>query len=492
MLAYGMFIRSFLVVMAVGLPALAQPAVQPADAPDCTVDVGVTAGPKLDVTYRCRSTGPVTFKADDAKVAAQVEDLRDGAGNPLGASGTGWIVQPVNGLAELRYRYDLAAYASAVNSTSSAVLRGGSVLAGLSGWLLETRSLGNAPTIDIRARTADGLSFATGLPRVGDAWRLANTPVSYAGYTAIGNISLQEIAVPAPGSLRPGQSKKDGVLRLAILDGISESGRADLADWVRRTAEAESNYWQGFTAPQMLLTLVPTASKRGVGFGRTESPGGATVMVEVGSDVDKRGLFDQWVLVHELIHTGMPYLRGRATWFMEGAATYVEPIIRARAGWKTEEVVWKEWMDNMPQGAGAFSKGLMNASGRENYWSGALFMLMADLGIRRETNGEKGLEDCLGGALWAGNAGSTNMRLPDYAAACDKATGTKVVGGLIDRYYATGAPMDLSAFWRDLGVSQVDGRIVLDDTAPQAQWRKMIVMGPPGRPPKPVKLPWES
>jgi hypothetical protein len=261
---------------------------------------------------------------------------------------------------------------------------------------------------------------------------------------------------------------------------------------VKRTVEAESNYWQGFTAPSLLLTLVPTASKRGVGFGRTESPGGATVMVEVGADVDPRRLFNDWVLVHEMIHTGMPYLRGRSTWAMEGAATYVEPIIRARAGWKTEEAVWKEWMDSMPQGASVFSKGLMNASGRESYWSGALFYLMADLGIRRETRGEKGLEDCLGGALWGGIESSQNMPLQQYVQACDRATGTTVVGGLVDRYFSHPVPMDLSSFWKDLGVSDVGGRIALNDDAPQAQWRKMIVMGPPGRPPKAVKLPWQS
>jgi len=149
-------------------------------------------------------------------------------------------------------------------------------------------------------------------------------------------------------------------------------------------------------------------------------------------------------------------------------------------------------MDNMPQGAAVFSKGLMNAYGRESYWSGALFYLMADLGIRRETKGEKGLEDCLGGALWAGFEASRNVRLPDYVAACDKATGTKVVGGLVDRYLANPVPMDLAAFWKDLGVSEVGGRIALNDDAPQAEWRKMIVMGPQGRSLKAVKLPWPS
>ena len=167
-----------------------------------------------------------------------------------------------------------------------------------------------------------------------------------------------------------------------------------------RTAEAEANYWQGFTAKQALLGVVPVANRRGVGYGRTVSGGGATVMVEVGTDVDRRRLFNDWVLTHELIHTGMPYIRGRGTWLMEGAATYVEPIIRARAGWKTEEEVWREWVENMPQGVEAFSSGLANASGRQNYWAGATFMLLADIAIRRASNGAKGLDDCLGGVLW--------------------------------------------------------------------------------------------
>ena len=215
-------------------------------------------------------------------------------------------------------------------------------------------------------------------------------------------------------------------------------------------------------------------------------------MVEVGAQVDRRRLFDDWVLVHELIHTGMPFIRGRGTWFMEGAATYIEPIIRARAGWKTEEEVWKEWVDDMPQGVRAFANGLANASGRENYWAGAIFMLMVDLGIRRATDGAKGLEDCLAGALWNGLDAPQTVQVVDYAAACDRATGTKTVSELVERYYRGAQPVDLAAFWKELGVSLVGGRIVLDDSAPQAKWRKMIVMGPPGRPPRPVKLPWES
>ena len=257
----------------------------------------------------------------------------------------------MNGLVEAHYRFDLGGYARAINTPAEGIQRGKGVLMPIGGWLLEPRGYQRLPVIDIRVRTPPGMAFASGLPKVGDAWRLAGATVRFAGYTALGRFELHELVVPAPGSLRPGQPKKDAVLRLALLEGFAESSRKAIVDWVQRTAEAEANYWHGFTAPEMLVGLVPMP-RSGVGFGRTQPGGGVTIMVEVGETMDSRRLFNDWVLVHELVHSGMPFIRGRGTWFMEGSATYVEPIIRARAGWKTEEAVWKEWVTDMPQGVG--------------------------------------------------------------------------------------------------------------------------------------------
>jgi hypothetical protein len=470
-----MFLRTLLAATVLAVPAWAQPVA----VPDCTVDVAVATTLKLDVVYRCRSTAALSFAPDDQEVAAHVSGYRFAR------------VEPVNGLVEARYRYDLGEYARTVNSTREGIKRGDAVLAPIPGWLLEPRGFERLPVVDIRAQLPEGFAFATGLPKVGDAWRLAGTRVGFAGYSAIGKFALEEIAVPAPGSLRAGAPKQDGVLRLAVLDGFVKGSTPDLVDWVRRTAQAEANYWQGFTARQMLIGLVPMA-RPGVGYGRTVSGGGATVMVEVGTTVEPRRLFNDWVLVHELIHTGMPFVRGRGTWLMEGAATYIEPIIRARAGWKTEEEVWKEWVDNTPRGVAAFANGLANATGQQNYWAGATFMLMADIGIRRSTDGVKGLEDCLGGALWSGLDASQTVQVAEYAAACDRAVGTKTVSELVERYYSAAQPVDLSALWKELGVAKVGDRIVLDDSAPSAKWRRMIVTGSPGRPAPHVRLPWES
>jgi hypothetical protein len=473
-------LRTLAILLLGTVPALAQPV----QVPDCTADVTVHEQLSLDVVYRCRSTQALSFEPVSDRTTQYTREAPSGR------------IDPANGLVETRYRFDLSGFARAVNSPSEGIQRGKGVLAPLGAWLLEPHGYQKIPTIDIRVRTPAGMIFSSGLPRVGDAWRLAGATVRFVGYTAIGKMELHELPAPAVGRLRPpqeknGESKKEGVLRLAMLDGFGVATRPAIVDWVKRTIEAESNYWHGFTADQMLVGLVPMP-RNGVGYGRTQPGGGVSIMIEVGDAVDARRLFNDWVLVHELIHSGMPFIRGRGTWFMEGAATYVEPIIRARAGWKTEPEVWHEWLTQMPQGEGVFARGLSRASGRENYWGGALFMLMADLAIRRDSNGARGLEDCFGGALWRGLGGADRVGLDVYAQACDAATGTKAMSTLLDRYFYNAQPVDLAALWKALGVALVGDRIVLDDSAPQARWRKMIVMGPPDQPPKPVKLPWQS
>jgi hypothetical protein len=470
-----MLLRPLLVLLLGTATAFAQPV----QVPDCTADVAVHEDLSLDIAYRCRAAQALSFEPVGERSTQYLRDFTPGR------------VDPVNGLVEQHYRFDLSGFARALNSPSEGIQRGKGVLAPLGAWLLEPRGYQKVPTIDIRVRTPGGMIFSSGLPRTGDAWRLANATVRFAGYTAIGRIELHELPVPAVGSLRPGQPNKEGVLRLALLEGFGDTTRPQIVDWVKRTVEAEANYWHGFTTDQLLVGLVPQP-RPGVGYGRTQPGGGVTIMIEVGEHADARRLFNDWVLVHELIHSGMPFIRGRGTWFMEGSATYIEPIIRARAGWKTEEEVWQEWVRDMPQGEGVFARGLAQAGGRENYWGGAIFMLLADLAIRRDSDGAKGLEDCIAGALWAGLGGADRVGMDAYAQACDAATGTKAMSVLLDKHFYNAQPVDLGKLWKELGVARVGGRIALDDSAPLARWRKMIVMGPPGQAPKHVKLPWES
>src|SRR5215831_18578623 len=156
MLACAMVRRVLVVALLLAAtPALAQPVA----VPDCTVDgrLADNDGLTLDITYRCRASQPLSFEPGEDRAAAYVQGLK---------------VEQRDGVAEARYRFDLSAFARNVDSTSLAVQRGSGVLAILGGWLMEPRGYGHAPTIDIRVAAAPGLAFTSGLPKVGDAWRL--------------------------------------------------------------------------------------------------------------------------------------------------------------------------------------------------------------------------------------------------------------------------------------------------------------------------------
>jgi hypothetical protein len=92
--------------------------------------------------------------------------------------------------------------------------------------------------------------------------------------------------------------------------------------------------------------------------------------------------------------------------------------------------------------------------------------------------------------LWSGLDGARRATVAEYASACDRATGTTVMSGLVERHFNGAEPVDLDTLWKDLGISVIAGRIALDDSASSARWRKLIVPGT--HPPKRVKLPWES
>ena len=180
MVAFDMLHRFLPLALALCLPLAAS--AQPIATPDCNADVELTAdgGLKVSVIYRCRSDGPLTFGATGERGASAVHDFTDASGKPLTASSNAWWVEPVNGLVEAHYTVDLMTYAKSVNTPTLAIARGDGVMALLEAWLLEPRGYKKPPVIDIKVKTADGMSFSAGLPKVGDAWRLSGTVVRFA------------------------------------------------------------------------------------------------------------------------------------------------------------------------------------------------------------------------------------------------------------------------------------------------------------------------
>ncbi len=433
-------------------------------------DRGSDHAPSLAVAITCHADGPVQFTADSATTGTHLSDARDGDGAAIAESDGSWSVPARDGKVVLRYGFDLSGFARDVDRVTAAVERGGAAMAILSTWLLEPRlPSGATPVIDIRVTAPPDLKVALALPPVDGGWRLQGTTVRFAGYSVIGRFDRETMTLPAADN-------GTATLDIALLDGALAVSRPELLDWIRKIALAHVAYWQGFTSSRVLLTVVPVPGRPGVVFGRVVPGGGVSVMLQVGARASVPQLWDDWILPHEFVHTGMPMITGRATWFMEGAATYVEPVIRARAGFKREAEVWREWIEQMPRGLSALQSGMSSGS---PYWGGGLFMLLTDIEIRRATSGAKGLEDCLRGALRAGGDRTPAERWPlsTFAARCDAALGTAVMATMLERHLGKPVEVDLPALWRDLGVRLTADGVATDDSAPLAWIRRILVTG---------------
>ena len=252
-------------------------------------------------------------------------------------------------------------------------------------------------------------------------------------------------------------------------------GQAALLDWVMQSARAATAYFGRFPVAHARVRLLLSKGGRvsnGVSFGEP----GARCRVTVGQHVTQADLDDDWVLTHEMIHFGFPSVEERHHWIEEGIATYVEPIARAQVGRLTAERVWGEMVDRIPQGLpGPGDEGLDNTHtwGR-TYWGGAIFCLLADIEIRKQTGNARGLQDALRAINRAGGTIEAEWPLDRVIEVGDKATQGKTLMELYGRMASKPITVDLSYLWKQLGVVRGDRGVTFDNRAALASIRASI------------------
>jgi hypothetical protein len=252
--------------------------------------------------------------------------------------------------------------------------------------------------------------------------------------------------------------------------------RAQVLSFVRQSARSVATYFGRFPAADTrLLVLFTPAGGRPVRGGTAFAHQGAAIKVTLSASATPADLNDDWVLVHEMSHLALPSLPRRQHWFEEGMASYVEPLARAQAGVLPAERVWADMVAGMPQGLPqAGDQGLDNTPtwGR-TYWGGALFCLLADVGIRQRTGNRQGLQHALRAILERGNMESDSEIQPLLAQG-DAATGVPVLAELYAQMKGQPHPVDLDAMWRSLGVRAEGRSAVFDDQAPLAATRRAL------------------
>lgn len=475
--------RRLAAALACTLTAAAAPDADAA-APDCLYDVRLedAEARSLAVEIRCSASGVTAFRLTDESASSFIVEALAETGEAVSLTDGEWRLPKA--ATSLRYRVDLDGLARAEDHYDSVLRVGGSVLAGPAQWMLQPVGARDL-VLGIRLSSPAGGGAAIGLPLVEGSHRIVSGSLRHAGPAVFGRFSKQRF--PLPG-LDP---SADAEIDLVTLDAPLTVTPAQLAAWVRDTGRANADFWRGFPVEEALVIVLPAAAgSEAVPYGRVLSEGGVTVLLLVGQQAAARDLYGEWVLVHEFVHLGSPYIRDTGAWLNEGLATYFEPIIRARAGWRSVDSVWREWLLHMPRGFNAIGRdGLRRAAGGGVYWGGAIFMLLADIELRRQSGGRIGLEDCVRAVLREGGDVRAFWTTEIMLRRCDQAVGGTVLQDLAARHLGPGSPVDLDAVWHQLGVTLRDDQSIgYDDAAPLAAIRDAILSGGPDETPQPIPI----
>jgi hypothetical protein len=250
---------------------------------------------------------------------------------------------------------------------------------------------------------------------------------------------------------------------------------AELTTYVTRGATAIAAYFGRFPMKHVKINIRAVGGDR-VRFGRTTPQAGGTIMMMIGREATADALASDWTLTHEMSHLSFPGVKGDHDWLEEGMATYVEPIARAQAGYLTPAYVWNQFVDSMPKGEPATGdRGLDNTQtwGR-TYWGGALFCLIADVEIRKQTHNKRGLQDAFRAIMQDNGTMEYEWGIDMIFAEGDKATGTHVLETLYAEWKAKPVEVDLDKLWQELGVVKTGDSVTFNEKARLAAIRKAI------------------
>ncbi len=292
----------------------------------------------------------------------------------------------------------------------------------------------------------------------------------------LGLLTLSGAAAPA-GAQTSTLRLAGGEIRLILTGDFSPALRQEMQVWIERSTDALIRYLGRLPAPRFELRLSAT-SGRGIGGGVTDRDPALFVGIRVGRDTTAAEFLNDWVLVHEMVHVAVPRLPRAQNWLHEGLATYVETIARARVGITSPAQAWGELASGMPQGLPKDGdRGLDHTPtwGR-TYWGGAIFCLLADLKIRRASNGALGLQQALQGVLAAGGHYGEDWSTERFLTVADAAVKQTSLSELYREMKDRPMPVDLEALWHELGVRATPGggAVLFDDAAPGAAWRRGI------------------
>ncbi len=440
-----------------------------ADSPHYAVDAASLDRLLVRATLPSKLVGPLRV-TDGAERFVSDARVRTSEGEwPLERDGQSFVTAHCADGCELSYAFGLSEAGRILGDAELAESFPSAVLAPSSTWLLGSPAYAGY-SLEVRPRAPE--VFLTAFPPR-DPARAAGTVVStsatiFAPFAAFGAWRTRVLAV------------SEARVTVGITGGPYAISDDELTHWVEQTLTPMAEYYRGLPRLYPLILVVP--GNRGI-HGVTLGNGGSSVLLRVGREVTSAVALDGWVPTHELVHVLFPSVAPRLPWVEEGLATYVEPIIRARAGRVTVRGFWTDLLEGLPQGLPQKGdRGLDHTPtwGR-TYWGGALYWLLTDVRIRERTQNHRSVQDALVAILHAGGDVSVDWSLERILGVADAACGGREFRDTYAEMGPSPGSPNLQQLLAELGVSFKNRSVVFDEAARLASVRAGITAATPLR-----------
>lgn len=376
-------------------------------------------------------------------------------------------------------RYDVAVDEAAdVGDRDAARRVGGDVVLTHDVWLWRPSSYADDAVITATLTAPPPIAISTPWSAANDdepaRYDVPRSTLRRRGYTAFGRFRVQDLKVPG------------GTLHVAVLGGGLDHGHAPVLAWLANAGRAVAHLYGKFPREHTQVMVSPSSAGRGALFGWVVRGGGPSVNLLVGrsSDEDSLALDHEWIAVHEMSHLAIPHVTLGEPWLSEGLATWYQNVLRVRSGDVSEREAWQKLLEGFGRGRGGVTgRTLLEDSEqmRETgsfgrvYWAGTALVMLADVEIRRATNGASSLDTALAEIARCCLDSDVTMSALELTGRIDEVTG----GSLFTDIARAGREQrrfpDVDGVLRGLGVIDVRGRLVLDDGAPLAHIRRQIM-----------------
>lgn len=302
------------------------------------------------------------------------------------------MLLPRSGTDCIRYELNLAAAARA--ERRNATLASANIIVSPAVWFWRPKISGD-DRISVRFDLDDAVRVSVPwqlVPGQPNTYQPMPSPESSTAPAAFGEFEYHERQIPG------------ALLRITLLESTADFDTAEIVDWVSAAASNVTFAYGAFPNPSLSVIVLPVGTSRWgdspVPFGRVIRDGGESVELFINENMSIDAYYDDWTATHEFSHLMLPYVSSRHRWISEGFAQYYQNLLLARAGQYTEQRAWKKLYEGFERGRTSSpdmtpneaARGGRRASTMKIYWSGAAIALLADVELRRRSNGEQSLD----------------------------------------------------------------------------------------------------